>query len=151
MCEVSKGQRRTFRDQDPPRICNKSAENLLRDELEFSRSTPSSPTTLQRATSLEKCFSEPEFFQKQRELLSKHEQQREKDGDGDGEDSAVPDSARGADGDSGSTADDASTEDLLRELSAKVPSPCEQTSEVGGNNRVEWSALWETNRSTSPN
>ncbi|XP_071581908.1 uncharacterized protein [Temnothorax nylanderi] len=131
MCEVSKGQRRTFRDQDPPRICNKSAENLLRDELEFSRSTPSSPTTLQRAVSLEKCFSEPEFFQKQRELLSKHEQRtREKDGD-DGEGSVTPGSARGdADDDSGSAADVASTEDLPRKLSAKVPSSCDQASEV---------------------
>lgn len=128
MCEVSKGQRRTFRDQDPPRICNKSTENLLRDELEFSRSTPSSPTTLQRAASLEKCFSEPEFFQKQRELLSKHEQ-RTKEKDGDGEESVTPGSACGADDD---TADVASTEDLLRELSAKVPSPCEQASEVRG-------------------
>ncbi|XP_018300816.1 uncharacterized protein [Mycetomoellerius zeteki] len=126
MCEVSKSQRRTFRDQDPPRICNKSAENLLRDELEFSRSTPSSPTTLQRAASLEKCFSEPEFFQKQRELLSKHEQ-RSKEKDGDGEESVTPGSAR-VDDDSGSTA--ASIEDLSKEFSAKVPSPCKQASEV---------------------
>lgn len=130
MCEVSKSQRRTFRDQDPPRIYNKSAENLLRDELEFSRSTPSSPTTLQRAASLEKCFSEPEFFQKQRELLSKHEQRREKDGEESG-------SVRGADDDSGSTADVASTEDLPRELSAEVPSPCKQASEVRENDCAE--------------
>lgn len=137
MCEVSKGQRRTFRDQDPPRICNKSAENLLRDELEFSRSTPSSPTTLQRAVSLEKCFSEPEFFQKQRELLSKHEQRtREKGGDGGGEENVSP--ASGADDDAGSTTDVArSTEDFLRELSAKVPSPCNQANEVRENN-VRW-------------
>ncbi|XP_012529857.1 uncharacterized protein LOC105833013 [Monomorium pharaonis] len=130
-CEVSsKGTtRRAFRDQDPPRICNKSAENLLRDELEFSRSTPSSPTTLQRAASLEKCFSEPEFFQKQRELISKHEQRtRVKEGSGDGEESVTttpspaPDDADG---------DAASTEDLSpRKLSAKVPSPCEHASEV---------------------
>ncbi|XP_018358779.1 PREDICTED: uncharacterized protein LOC108758369 isoform X2 [Trachymyrmex cornetzi] len=124
MCEVSKSQRRTFRDQDPPRICNKSAENLLRDELEFSRSTPSSPTTLQRAASLEKCFSEPEFFQKQRELLSKHEQRSK---DGDGEESVIPGSVR-VDDDSGSTA--ASIEDLPKKFPAKVPSPCEQASEV---------------------
>ncbi|XP_011055277.1 PREDICTED: uncharacterized protein LOC105146603 isoform X2 [Acromyrmex echinatior] len=124
MCEVSKSQRRTFRDQDPPRICNKSAENLLRDELEFSRSTPSSPTTLQRAASLEKCFSEPEFFQKQRELLSKHEQRSKDD---DGEESVIPGSAR-VDDDSGSTA--ASIKNLPKEFSAKVPSPCEQASEV---------------------
>ncbi|XP_012059004.1 PREDICTED: uncharacterized protein LOC105622184 [Atta cephalotes] len=124
MCEVSKSQRRTFRDQDPPRICNKSAENLLRDELEFSRSTPSSPTTLQRAVSLEKCFSEPEFFQKQRELLSKHEQRSK---DGNSEESVIPGSAC-VDDDSRSTA--ASIEDLPKEFSAKVPSPCEQASEV---------------------
>ncbi|EZA60033.1 hypothetical protein X777_15315 [Ooceraea biroi] len=129
MCEVSKGQRRTFRDQDPPRICNKSAENLLRDELEFSRSTPSSPTTLQRAASLEKCFSEPEFFQKQRELLSKHEQRsREKDG---GEENVTPVLARSADDGPGSATAARSTEDLLlRELAAKVPSPCKETNEV---------------------
>jgi len=140
MCEVSKGQRRTFRDQDPPRICNKSAENLLRDELEFSRSTPSSPTTLQRAASLEKCFSEPEFFQKQRELLSKHEQ-RTREKDGDTEDSVTSGSARGANDDSGSATDAASTEDLLRELSVKVPSPCEQASEVCRNNRAKRATL----------
>ena len=135
MCEVSKGQRRAFRDQDPPRICNKSAENLLRDELEFSRSTPSSPTTLQRAVSLEKCFSEPEFFQKQRELLSKHEQRAKEKGDGDEEGVINPDLARGADDDSGSMADVArsTSEDFSRELSAKVPSPCKQTSEVREN------------------
>ncbi|KYQ57270.1 hypothetical protein ALC60_03792 [Trachymyrmex zeteki] len=137
MCEVSKSQRRTFRDQDPPRICNKSAENLLRDELEFSRSTPSSPTTLQRAASLEKCFSEPEFFQKQRELLSKHEQ-RSKEKDGDGEESVTPGSAR-VDDDSGSTA--ASIEDLSKEFSAKVPSPCKQASEVCANNLAKEESL----------
>jgi len=129
MCEVSKAQRRTFRDQDPPRICNKSAENLLRDELEFSRSTPSSPTTLQRAASLEKCFSEPEFFQKQRELFSKHEQRsRENDGD-EGNASSVLARANDA---PGSAAVVRSTEDLLREFAAKVPSPCKQTYEVRG-------------------
>ncbi|KYM75871.1 hypothetical protein ALC53_13936 [Atta colombica] len=135
MCEVSKSQRRTFRDQDPPRICNKSAENLLRDELEFSRSTPSSPTTLQRAVSLEKCFSEPEFFQKQRELLSKHEQRSK---DGNSEESVIPGSAC-VDDDSRSTA--ASIEDLPKEFSAKVPSPCEQASEVCANNHAKEESL----------
>ncbi|XP_029167725.1 uncharacterized protein LOC114938121 [Nylanderia fulva] len=132
MCEVSKGQRRAFRDQDPPRICNKSAENLLRDELEFSRSTPSSPTTLQRAVSLEKCFSEPEFFQKQRELLSKHEQRTREKGSGDEESVITSDFARDADDDSGRTAEIArnTSEDLFKELSAKVPSPCKQANEV---------------------
>lgn len=133
MCEVSKGQRRAFRDQDPPRICKRSAENLLRDELEFSRSTPNSPTTLQRAASLEKCFSEPEFFQKQRELLSKHEQRAREKGSSGGEESVIiSDSARGTDNDSENMAVVASStsEDLLRELSAKVPSPCKQTNEV---------------------
>lgn len=102
---------------------------MLRDELEFSRSTPSSPTTLQRAVSLEKCFSEPEFFQKQRELLSKHEQAREKSS-GDEESVITSDPAR--DDDSGSMAEVArnTSEDLLRELSAKVPSPCKQANEV---------------------
>lgn len=137
MCEVSaKGQRRTFRDQDPPRICNKSAENLLRDELEFSRSTPSSPTALQRAASLEKCFSEPEFFQKQRELLSKHEQrtrERENGGDGDGKESVSPVS-RDTDDDGNAADVTKSSDDFLRELTAKVPSPCKQANEVRGNN-----------------
>ncbi|KAL6433187.1 hypothetical protein ACFW04_006426 [Cataglyphis niger] len=132
MCEVSKGQRRAFRDRDPPRICNKSAENLLRDELEFSRSTPSSPTTLQRAASLEKCFSEPEFFQKQRELLSKHEQRAREKGSGGEESVITSDLARGADDDSGRMAEVArsTSGDLLRELSAKVPSPYKQVNEV---------------------
>ncbi|XP_032667490.1 uncharacterized protein LOC116842406 isoform X2 [Odontomachus brunneus] len=132
MCEVSKSQRRAFRDQDPPRICNKSTENLLRDELEFSRSTPSSPTTLQRAASLEKCFSEPEFFQKQRELLSKHEQRTKEKSDEESVSSSPardtrddPDEQRG-----GATAVARSAEDLLRELSVKVPSPYKRVNEV---------------------
>lgn len=133
MCEVSKGQRRTFRDQDPPRICNKSAENLLRDELEFSRSTPSSPTALQRAASLEKCFSEPEFFQKQRELLSKHEQRAKEENGGGGKESISP--VRDTDDDDGSAADvTKSSDDFLKELSAKVPSPSKQANEVRENN-----------------
>lgn len=128
MCEVSKGQRRAFRDRDPPRICNKSTENLLRDELEFSRSTPSSPTTLQRAASLEKCFSEPEFFQKQRELLSKHEQRTREEARGDEE--ALDDPPAGS---AEATAVARSTEDLLRELPVEVPSPCKHADEVSRN------------------
>lgn len=103
---------------------------MLRDELEFSRSTPSSPTTLQRAASLEKCFSEPEFFQKQRELLLKHEQRAREKGSEEGVITSDP--ARGTDDGSGSMAEVArsTSDDLLRELSAKVPSPCKQANEV---------------------
>ena len=71
MGEISKSQRRTFRDQDPPRI---REQNLLKDVFEVSRSTPNSPTTLQR-DSIEKCFSDPEFFRKQRQLQTQREEE----------------------------------------------------------------------------
>ncbi|XP_012265504.3 uncharacterized protein LOC105691547 [Athalia rosae] len=58
---MEQNQRRAYRDQDPARIRNKSTENLLKDELKMSRSTPSSPIALQRAASLEKCYSDPDF------------------------------------------------------------------------------------------
>ncbi|XP_076640499.1 uncharacterized protein LOC143352116 [Colletes latitarsis] len=65
MCEIAKTRRRTFRDQDPPRICNSGTDNL-KNELEFSKSTPNLPTIHQRASSFEKCFSEPEFLEQDR-------------------------------------------------------------------------------------
>ncbi|XP_008212219.2 uncharacterized protein LOC100118859 [Nasonia vitripennis] len=40
-------------------------------------STPGTPTSLRRADSLEKCFSDPEFFKKQRQ---RQQQQRSRDG-----------------------------------------------------------------------
>ncbi|CAK9831951.1 hypothetical protein ANTRET_LOCUS8859 [Anthophora retusa] len=70
MCEIVKGQRRTFRDQDPPRICRRSNDNLKSD-LEFSKSTPNSPTILQRTSSFEKCISDPEFLEKDRQNWKK--------------------------------------------------------------------------------
>ncbi|KAG7212581.1 hypothetical protein KM043_012878 [Ampulex compressa] len=123
MCEISKSQRRTFRDQDPPRICKKSTDGLLRAELESSRSTPNSPTILQRASSLEKCFSEPEFFQKQQEL------RRAERGDCAGQESTarLADNAK----ESRDTAESrGSAEDFLKELSAKVPSSSRCTDDV---------------------
>ncbi|XP_053971106.1 uncharacterized protein LOC128872446 [Hylaeus volcanicus] len=66
MCEIAKAQRRTFRDQDPPRIRNASDGNS-KNELEFSESTPNLPTIHQRASSFEKCFSESMFLEKDRE------------------------------------------------------------------------------------
>ncbi|XP_058801465.1 leiomodin-2 isoform X2 [Phymastichus coffea] len=41
-----------------------------------SRSTPSTPTSLRRIASLEKCFSDPEFFEKQRQRQQQRQQQR---------------------------------------------------------------------------
>ncbi|KAI4500465.1 hypothetical protein M0802_004427 [Mischocyttarus mexicanus] len=66
MCEISKIQRRIFRDQDPPRIRDKNSDNkCLNTNEEFSKSTPNSPTALQQRASsgLEKCSSEPEFLE----------------------------------------------------------------------------------------
>ncbi|XP_015607855.1 uncharacterized protein LOC107273825 [Cephus cinctus] len=68
MYDISKSQRRTYRDQDPPRIRDRSTENLLKEDFVSSKSTPNSPTALQRASSLEKCFSDPDFFKKQNQL-----------------------------------------------------------------------------------
>ncbi|KAF7383066.1 hypothetical protein HZH68_014915 [Vespula germanica] len=69
MCEISKVQRRIFRDQDPPRIREKAKDNrFLKNESEFSKSTPNSPTALQQrasTASLEKCLSEPGFLEKE--------------------------------------------------------------------------------------
>ncbi|XP_066601015.1 uncharacterized protein [Prorops nasuta] len=107
MCEITKTQRRTFRDQDPPRICNKSTENLLKDELALSRSTPSSPTTLQRAISLEKCFSEPDFLESKVEVR--------KDGSTDEQIQDAEELTKVA---------EKIDERFFRELSAKVPSSC---------------------------
>ncbi|OAD58779.1 hypothetical protein WN48_10324 [Eufriesea mexicana] len=73
MCEIVKGQRRTFRDQDPPRICNRSNDNL-KSELEFCNSTPNSPTILQRTSSFEKCFNETEYSEKDRENPKKEKE-----------------------------------------------------------------------------
>lgn len=131
--ETSEGQQReAFRDQDLPRVCNKSTANLLR---ELSRSTPSSPTTLQHAVSLEKCFSEPEFFQKQQELLSKREEQRrkEKADDRSVDESSVSSSSVCSTDESQpqrGTIVERSTENILREPSVKVPSLCKHANEV---------------------
>ncbi|KZC08743.1 hypothetical protein WN55_10765 [Dufourea novaeangliae] len=121
MCEIAKGQRRTFRDQDPPRICNRGA-NSLKNELEFSKSTPNSPTILHRASSFEKCFSESEILEKDRETRKKEK------GNPAGRESASSDSVQD---DSIKEADivgqsdlqtSTSAEKFLKELSDKVPS-----------------------------
>ncbi|XP_076754742.1 uncharacterized protein LOC143425656 [Xylocopa sonorina] len=72
MCEIVKGQRRAFRDQDPPRIREQGDKNL-ENEFQFSnnKSVPNSPTTFQRASSFEKCFSEPEFLEEDRRSRKK--------------------------------------------------------------------------------
>lgn len=70
MCEIIKGQRRTFRDQDPPRICNKNNDNL-KNELEFCETISNSPTILQRVSSFEKCFSESEYHEKDQQNRKK--------------------------------------------------------------------------------
>lgn len=70
MCEIIKGQRRTFRDQDPPRICDKSNDNL-KNELEFCETISNSPTILQRVSSFEKCFSESEYHEKDQQNRKK--------------------------------------------------------------------------------
>lgn len=78
MWETPKGQRRTFRDQDPPRITLMREELIKRDECEISKSTPNSPTAgASRCAALEKCLSEPEFFQKK----GKNRDGRDEDGD----------------------------------------------------------------------
>ncbi|CAL7952411.1 unnamed protein product [Xylocopa violacea] len=72
MCEIVKGRRRSFRDQDPPRIRDKGNENV-ENEFQFSndKSTSNSPTTFQRTSSFEKCFSEPEFLEEDRQNRKK--------------------------------------------------------------------------------
>ncbi|XP_076164232.1 uncharacterized protein LOC143145083 [Ptiloglossa arizonensis] len=71
MCEIAKAQRRTFRDQDPPRIRNGSADSLKNEFDTFSKSTPSLPTIHQRAPNFEKCPNESEFLEKDRETRKK--------------------------------------------------------------------------------
>ncbi|XP_078050953.1 uncharacterized protein LOC144477250 isoform X2 [Augochlora pura] len=125
MCEIAKGQRRTFRDQDPPRIFNRTGNNSLKEELGFSKSTPSSPTILQRASSFDKCSSEPEILEKDRQTGKKVK------GDLIGRESAsydpVPDDT--ADG-SGKRHDLRTAENFLKELADKVPSSGRRDHEV---------------------
>ena len=122
MCEVAKGQRRTFRDQDPPRICQRSAGSL-EDEVEFSKSAPNSQETLQRAASLEKCFGETEFVVKDRENRGRER------GESAGLESGSSDSARGGSAKGPNAAGQldlhrrsTATESFLKELADKVPS-----------------------------
>ncbi|KAK1127919.1 hypothetical protein K0M31_003413 [Melipona bicolor] len=115
-----KGQRRTFRDQDPPRICNDSNENL-KNELEFCESAPTSPTILQRASSFEKCIGEPKYLEK-----DKRNKKREKVGsikqDGVCSDS-VEDSADNVriSNEQVDSPNQTNSEDFIKELSDKVP------------------------------
>ncbi|XP_017798344.1 PREDICTED: uncharacterized protein LOC108579339 isoform X1 [Habropoda laboriosa] len=131
MCEIVKGQRRTFRDQDPPRICKRSNDNLKSD-LEFSKSTPNSPTILQRASSLEKCFSEPEFLEKDRQNWKKEKGKLAT------QESTSCDSVRGSDDsvkapetiEQPGFSNRTNSENLLKELSDKVPSSGRHNHEV---------------------
>ena len=111
MCEISKSQRRTFRDQDPPRICERSTENLLKDAFQVSRSTPNSPTTHHRASSLEKCFSDPEFFRKRRQQLQTPQEREEEESNDSVENTRISGSCnRGSTSSSRENKNNASTE-----------------------------------------
>nr|XP_033335399.1 uncharacterized protein LOC117225758 [Megalopta genalis] len=130
MCEIAKGQRRTFRDQDPPRIFDRAtANNGLKEELGFSKSTPSSPTILQRASSFEKCSSEPEILEKDRQTGKKVK------GDPLGRESASSfdpvrdDTAKGP----GKRHDLRTAVNFLNELADKVPSSGRHDHEVISN------------------
>lgn len=123
MCEVAKGQRRTFRDQDPPRICQRSADSL-KDEVEFSKSAPNSQGTPQRAASLEKCFGETEEF-----VAKDRENRGRERGEPAGLESGSSDSARGGSAKGPDAAGQldlqrrsTATENFLKELADKVPS-----------------------------
>ncbi|XP_071875262.1 uncharacterized protein [Bombus fervidus] len=129
MCEIVKGQRRTFRDQDPPRICNKSNENL-KSELEFCESTAASPTILQRASSFEKCLNESKHLEK-----GKQNQKKEKvnsikqestwsDSIKDSKDSAKVSNELPA------ASNQTNSENLIKKLSDEVPSNSHHDDEV---------------------
>lgn len=129
MCEIVKGQRRAFRDQDPPRICNKSNENV-KSELEFCESTATSPTILQRASSFERCFNESKHLEK-----GKQNQKKEKvnsikqestwsDSIKDSKDSAKVSNELPA------ASNQTNSENLIKELSDKVPSNSHHDDEV---------------------
>lgn len=131
MCDIVKGQRRTFRDQDPPRICKGSDDNL-KVEQEFSQSTPNSPTILQQAASIEKCFSEPEFHEKDQQNRKKEK------GDPAAQESTSSDFVRRSH-DSAKAPETngqpafqnrTNSEGFLKELSNKVPSSGRQDDEV---------------------
>ena len=122
MCEMVKGQRRTFRDQDPPRICNSSNENL-KSELEFCESAPTSPTILQRASSFEKCIGESKYLEKD----SKQNKRKEKTGSIK-QDSACSDSVEDSadnvriSNERIDSPNQTNSENFIKELSDKVPS-----------------------------
>ncbi|XP_076663018.1 uncharacterized protein LOC143366114 isoform X2 [Andrena cerasifolii] len=122
MCEVAKGQRRTFRDQDPPRICQRSADSS-KDEVEFSKSAPNSQGTPQRAATLEKCYGETEFVVKDRKNRGRER------GDSAGLEIGSSDFARGGSAKGSDAAGQldlqrrsTATENFLKELADKVPS-----------------------------
>lgn len=123
MCEIVKGQRRTFRDQDPPRICNRSNENL-KSELEFCNSSPNSPTILQRTSSFEKCLSETECSEKDRENRKKErenlitQESTSSDSIQEPNDSVKVSKTN----DQSDSSNRTNSENLVKELSDKVPS-----------------------------
>ena len=121
MCEMVKGQRRTFRDQDPPRICNDSNENL-KSQLEFCESAPTSPTILQRASSFEKCIGESKYFEKDKQKKKKEKAGSIKQDSGYSD--AVEDSADNVriSNEQIDSPNQTNSEDFIKELSDKVPS-----------------------------
>ncbi|KAJ8687614.1 hypothetical protein QAD02_023408, partial [Eretmocerus hayati] len=73
MCDV-KGETRVL---PSPKLLRPSCDERSSDGSDSpSRSTPCTPTGLRRASSLEKCFSDPEFFKKQRARQQQHQQQK---------------------------------------------------------------------------
>ncbi|XP_034186724.2 uncharacterized protein LOC117607289 [Osmia lignaria lignaria] len=130
MCEIVKGQRRAFRDQDPPRIRDRSEENV-KTEIEFSKSTPNLPIVAQGASSFEKCSSEPEFLKKDRE------NRKMERGDLSSQGSTSTDSIRVSDNvkvvetvDQPDVPNRMSSEHFLKELADKVPSSGRHDNEV---------------------
>ncbi|KAK9293573.1 hypothetical protein QLX08_011529 [Tetragonisca angustula] len=121
MCEMVKGQRRTFRDQDPPRICNDSNENL-KSQFEFCESAPTSPTILQRASSFEKCIGESKYFEKDKQKKKKEKAGSIKQDSGYSD--AVEDSADNVriSNEQIDSPNQTNSEDFIKELSDKVPS-----------------------------
>ncbi|XP_046424129.1 uncharacterized protein LOC124181529 [Neodiprion fabricii] len=123
MCDMSRIERRAYRDQDPPRIRNKSTEDLLRNEFQTSsRSTPNSPTALQRVASLEKCYSDPDFSKKQKNPTIKIADIDPSRNDNPSASSSREDNLSADQCDKIGSRNAWNSEDFAKELAAKVPS-----------------------------
>lgn len=148
MCEIAKGQRRTFRDQDPPRICKRN--DSLKNDLELSKSTPNSPTATilqpsSNLSSLEKCFSEPGFFEKDRENREPEKGEstdRESASFNRVEDDSVKEAGTVERTDTRSRA---STENFFKELADKVPSSKRHDDGVSDTNLSLYNSLLRLN------